>query len=452
MALKTYLTGIADAIREKKGSSAPINAQNFASEISSIQTGGDRLPSIDDVSYYRFMDYDGTLMYAYTDEQLDALTELPVGPDHTDENLIFQEWNWTLADLKAWDRTRPDRPLIGANLVTADSKTYLYIDIPYDNFTFYLNNYYNVDWGDGTTSRSDNHIYATAGRYTIIPTNNEVPAVRITNAGGTIVDIKLGPVSSINTLTSAFKKINIPNTLTRVNAMLTGIKAIVIPKGASTFPRECLANSCNLTYISLPNTIEVYGSDSTSTYTSNNPLRLTSVKNIVIPPSVTTLGTGCFEDMNCLESVYIPDTVTTFVNPTYFFRNDHCIRSIRFPNSITLTSTKAKQVFTGCDSLYEIEIPEGFVTFGQSSFTSDYTLKRVVFPSTLTTLGANIFDTTFRMGVLDLSKIQSVVTLEGQLGANLEYDGSRILVPSELVDSYKSATNWSSHANIIIGV
>lgn len=40
MALRTYLTGIADAIREKKGTTDPINAQDFASEIASISTGG----------------------------------------------------------------------------------------------------------------------------------------------------------------------------------------------------------------------------------------------------------------------------------------------------------------------------------------------------------------------------------------------------------------------------
>ena len=40
MSLRTYLTDIADAIREKKGTSDPINAQDFASEISSISTGG----------------------------------------------------------------------------------------------------------------------------------------------------------------------------------------------------------------------------------------------------------------------------------------------------------------------------------------------------------------------------------------------------------------------------
>ena len=38
--LESYLTTIADAIREKKGTAEPINASNFASEILSIQGGG----------------------------------------------------------------------------------------------------------------------------------------------------------------------------------------------------------------------------------------------------------------------------------------------------------------------------------------------------------------------------------------------------------------------------
>lgn len=41
MTLIQFLTGIANAIRTKKGTSASINAQNFASEILSIETGID---------------------------------------------------------------------------------------------------------------------------------------------------------------------------------------------------------------------------------------------------------------------------------------------------------------------------------------------------------------------------------------------------------------------------
>ena len=62
--LHDYLSDLADAIREKKGSSEPINAQNFAEEIKGISTGGwtghadaEGLKAIgwddDDIAYYQ---------------------------------------------------------------------------------------------------------------------------------------------------------------------------------------------------------------------------------------------------------------------------------------------------------------------------------------------------------------------------------------------------------------
>ena len=39
--LHDFLQDVADAIKEKKGSNEPINAQNFANEIRSIEGGGE---------------------------------------------------------------------------------------------------------------------------------------------------------------------------------------------------------------------------------------------------------------------------------------------------------------------------------------------------------------------------------------------------------------------------
>ncbi len=41
--LQDYLTGIADAIRSKKGTTTPINAKDFASEIEGIAVSNNRL-------------------------------------------------------------------------------------------------------------------------------------------------------------------------------------------------------------------------------------------------------------------------------------------------------------------------------------------------------------------------------------------------------------------------
>ena len=48
---------------------------------------------------FYFIDYDGKLLYKYSMQELQNLTELPV-PTVEHENLTFDEWNWTLEDLK----------------------------------------------------------------------------------------------------------------------------------------------------------------------------------------------------------------------------------------------------------------------------------------------------------------------------------------------------------------
>ena len=118
--LGDFFTDIADAIRAKKGISGSINAQNFASEIASISTGGGDTPTP--------------------------------------------------------DTPTPDMPVIG------DGKTYLYIKIAEKGrmtvplyFTQTVANGVAIDWGDGsatqtlsgTGNKNTTHTYADVGEYTI---------------------------------------------------------------------------------------------------------------------------------------------------------------------------------------------------------------------------------------------------------------------------------------------
>lgn len=65
--LNEFLTNIANAIRSKKGTTSPINAQNFASEISSIETGSgtELLNSFLQVGGIKTLTTDITNMTAY---------------------------------------------------------------------------------------------------------------------------------------------------------------------------------------------------------------------------------------------------------------------------------------------------------------------------------------------------------------------------------------------------
>lgn len=88
--LTDFLTDVANAIREKKGTTDLINPQNFSEEILGIEIGTLNVER-KDVNFY---DYDGTILYSYTSEEAQALTSLPELP--TREGLISQCWNYTL--------------------------------------------------------------------------------------------------------------------------------------------------------------------------------------------------------------------------------------------------------------------------------------------------------------------------------------------------------------------
>ena len=179
--LTDFLTDIADAIREKKGTTGTINPQDFSSEIASIESGGGgggvvTSAPISDVNFY---DYDGTILYSYTKEQFLALSAMPELP--TREGLICQGWNWTLNDAKEYV-TDYGMLNIGTMYVTDDGDTRLYIRIATEGrmtvplrWSQTVANGVGIDWGDGsdiqvfsgTGNKNTTHTYAKPGDYVI---------------------------------------------------------------------------------------------------------------------------------------------------------------------------------------------------------------------------------------------------------------------------------------------
>ena len=130
----------------------------------------------------RFIDYDGTILYTYSPQEIEQMTELPPLPSH--EGLICQEWNYTLEEIK-------QQPLfceVGATYITDDGATRVeatFTDT--DNifrFGFYARSnsgnvhaeLMHINWGDGSEQvyynemgsggRTLGHQYAP-GTYTI---------------------------------------------------------------------------------------------------------------------------------------------------------------------------------------------------------------------------------------------------------------------------------------------
>ena len=126
-----------------------------------------------------FIDYDGTVLYAYSATQFAQLENLPAIPTHS--GLRAEGWNWTLARAQDYVAAH-GRLTIGMCYCTDDNKTRLYINLTDAEFRTVplrfgqlVSEAVQIDWGDGsavetvqgTGDVSATHTYASVGNYVI---------------------------------------------------------------------------------------------------------------------------------------------------------------------------------------------------------------------------------------------------------------------------------------------
>ena len=186
---ESYINESALVIQKKLGMRDKFKLENFPELIDKIGEP----PSKD----FDFYDWDGTRLYSYTKEELDALTALPDLPDHSDINLVSQSWNWTLEDLKTYPFAD-----VGLFVRHTDGFTHLFVNTLGDNAQPYIHLKVTGDsavivWGDDTSdttvsaSNSDQsiqHTYAELGDYEIIikPSSNSTVII-LGNTGGNYI-------------------------------------------------------------------------------------------------------------------------------------------------------------------------------------------------------------------------------------------------------------------------
>ena len=135
--------------------------------------------------------------------------------------------------------------------------------------------------------------------------------------------------------------------------------------------------------------------------------------------NVTSIGSNAFRSCRKLTSVNIPNA-TSIGN--YAFYDCTGLTSVSFPNATSIGS----QAFYSCSNLTSVSFPEA-TNIGDSAFYNCSGL------------------TTIYVG----TNTSTVCTLSNTNAFNNCTKLTNIYVPASLVDSYKSATNWSSYASKI---
>lgn len=449
--LKLYLADIASAIREKKGSSEPINAKDFSNEIRSIQSGAAPVVEEKDVNFY---DYDGTLLFSYTIEEVQALTELPTPPTH--EGLVFDGWNWEYEDVIALDYPMD----IGALYVTDDDKTRLYLEIEQEEgvdieLSISVNgNFAYVDFGDGSgevsfgqSSGKMAHHYAK-GNYVLTLRKKDGVGFTLgsTDSKYSILGLKYyGP-------TFGLKKVEMGSGISLAkNAFFhTNIKTITFTK--TTKIDAYSFETSDIQYVVCPPT-------ATNTWWSGG--MLSSCKGISLPNSIKNISsfTGCG-----FSHAYLPKSVTGFESGVFNLSglrkivakgNVYMSGSSVFQNCVNLAKCEIilnnipQNIFRYCYVLEGVNMAEGITEIGGYSFYQCYRVQEFTFPKSLKSIATNAF---YYCGALkyDFTKAEEIPTLADTVAFSGTPTYCKIIVPDALYDDWKAATNWSTYADRIV--
>lgn len=372
----------------------------------------------------KLIDWEGTVLKEYTKNEIEKLAELPTpdtfstynGVDH--ELLLFQNWNWSLEDIKAWSNNNEKEELIvGAIYTTTDGQDHDYWIVPRADVKALINKQKR-----GTISFND---YAFYRHFSL-------------------------------------ESINIPYGNTSVNLSSFGscnsLKAINIPNGVTSIGNGAFSVCYSLSSISIPNSVTSIGE-----YAFND---CDSLKSINIPDSVESIGYYAFDGCDSLTFLKIPNSVTFIDNSA--FSNCKALKTVEISNNITTLNG----IFGGCYSLKNVNIPDGVTSIGNHTFSNCYSLISANIPDSVVSIGYNAF---YYCLSLPSIKIPEKVTLidsntfygcdnlfdiilEGKpILVNVNAFGSgpltqKFYVPRANISWFENTTNWATYCDRFVAI
>lgn len=408
---------------------------------------------------YNFFDWDGKLLYAYSADEINALTELPALPIHEG---LTGEWNYTLAQLQSL--TQLARPLpanVGCIVKTTDGSTLLEIEIPEGdtkrnvelNFPCSAGSTAVVNWGDGTTETvtatgsyiAQSHIYAdnttyainidfTSGSYVL---NANLPILGTTpRQCGYLRKVVLG-TSDLNIGTGTVCR-TFNNQYNLEEFSFGGVYSSV---NQLRIPRNFTSGCSNLKAIHLPvGTIMI------------NPYALQSNGAFVVtlPIGITNIDFSTFTGMSNLHYLALPNGLATLMNYPFAASG---LGKLIIPNSVTNENTW----FQNASNISYVElptaltsIPANFMSLSSTNVGEGATISELKIPSGVTSIGASAFSGRKGILVFDFSECLAVPTLANVNAFNAINDYAVIIVPDSLYNEWIAATNWATYAAKIV--
>ena len=413
--LSDFTKGIADAIREKKGTVMLIDPQDFESEIKSIETGADVSGVTATQSDVRagvlFVNKAGQLLYGMVSDKTKT-TELILETGSEPQLVPAGQY----AENQTYIHLNPN-----ASEIIKAGEVILGI----------IGTFKGIDTQDATAIAEDILLGKTAysggekitgtiptyegAQETAEPATQE-KTVNITQNGQTVVESDPG---------KSLSKVTIN---TNVSGGGSDKQAEIIQRTVAILTSNDFANVTKI-----------------GDYAFSQCKNLTSV---IIPSNVTSIGAAAFQECSLLTSVSLPDTLTE-MGSAAFAQCGNFSGGITIPGSLTEIPYFA---FSSCAAIGNVTISEGVARLLSDCFYNTPLTGSVQLPSTITAIGDRAFgsDTAGTEGTIVLHIAAATPPTLGTAAFGTSRF-AKIVVPDSAVTAYKTATNWSAYADIIIG-
>ncbi len=154
---------------------------------------------------------------------------------------------------------------------------------------------------------------------------------------------------------------------------------VIIPDSVTHIGSKAFAFCSALKSIKIPNTVVCIGEEAF--------VKCESLSEICIPNGVVEIKNGAFKYCNNLNKVNIGNSVVNIHSEAFF--GCCSLTHIYIPDCVTFLGS---EVFSYCINLLEVRLSENLTCLHYGTFASCYNLKNIILPNSIVEISSNCFD------------------------------------------------------------